>query len=64
MNDNEIENGFKGAVIGSTYEKAYQKASKFMGNADEKLKKIIDKLNNDEQETLRDRFADFYVHCL
>lgn len=51
-------------VIGSAYGKAYPKASKFMENADEKLKKIIDKLNDDEWETLRDRFADFYVHCL
>lgn len=50
--------------IGSAYNKAYPKASKFMENADEKLKKIIDKLNDDEWETLRDRFADFYVYCL
>jgi len=50
-------------AICSSYEKAYPKASKFMENADEKLKKIIDKLNNDEWETLRDRFVDFYVHC-
>lgn len=51
-------------VIGSAYEIAYPKASKFMETADEKLQKIIDKLTIDEWETLRDRFADFYVHCL
>lgn len=51
-------------VIGSAYEIAYTKASKFMETADEKLQKIIDKLTVDEWETLRDRFADFYVRCL
>jgi len=51
-------------VIGSAYEMAYPKASKFMENADERLQKIINKLTDDEWETLRDRFADFYVHCL
>ena len=51
-------------VIGSAYEIAYPKASKFMENADERLQKIINKLTDDEWETLRDRFADFYVHCL
>lgn len=43
------------------YEIAYPKANKFMNNADDKLKAIIDKLNDDEWGTLRDRFADFYV---
>lgn len=55
-------------VICSGYDLAYPKASKFMGKADEKLQKIIDKLTDDEWETLRDRFADFYVavtdHCI
>ena len=48
----------------NAYETVYPKASKFMVNADEKLQKIIDKLTDEEWETLRDRFADFYVHCL
>lgn len=43
------------------YRLAYSEASKLMNNADEKLQKIIDKLTDDEWETLRDRFADFYV---
>jgi len=64
VNEPQKQQSCQTSVIGSAYEKAYPKASKFMENADEKLKKIIDKLNDDEWETLRDRFADFYVHCL
>jgi hypothetical protein len=55
-------------VMCSGYDLSYPKASKFMESADEKLQKIIDKLTDDEWETLRDRFADFYVavsdHCI
>lgn len=48
-------------VGGGDYRVAYPEASKFMNNADEKLQKIINKLTDDEWETLRDRLADFYV---
>lgn len=32
-----------------------------MNEADDKLQKILSRLNTDEWETLRDRFADFLV---
>lgn len=68
LKENEPKPLKQPAVICSGYDLAYPKATKFMESADEKLQKIIDKLTNDEWETLRDRFADFYVsvsdHCL
>ena len=51
----------KPTVVCSGYDLAYPKASKFMENADGRLQEIIDKLTVDERESLRDRFADFYV---
>jgi hypothetical protein len=68
LKNNETKPLNQPAVICSGYHLAYPKASKFMNTADEKLQKIIDKLTDDEWETLRDRFADFYVavsdHCI
>ncbi len=57
INITKVENTAKD----NNYNLAYLKASDFMNNADEKLQNIINKLNDDEWETLRDRFADFYV---
>lgn len=66
--ENETKPLKQRTVICGGYHLAYPKASKFMENADEKLQKIIDKLTDDEMETLRDRFADFYIavadHCI
>jgi len=61
---NLSKNSVLADVICNGYDLAYPKASKFMNTADEKLQKIIDKLTDDERETLRDRFADFYVGLL
>lgn len=48
-------------IICDTYDLAYPKANLFIKNADEKFKNIINNLTDDELETLRDRFADFYM---
>jgi hypothetical protein len=57
----DVSSSFIPGISTSDYELAYTKASKFMNSSDEKLQKIINKLTEEEWETLRDRFADFHV---
>ena len=61
ISDNNGVVTFKDKDVEINYDNAYSKANQFINNSDEKLRKIIKKLSSDEFETLRDRFADFYI---